>query len=129
MLSLLGIVIVFEHLVEHEVKQLLVRNEKLDQLLPLDLRELFNLLRRSRLDDPQVGLKQVCAFVLRAAAIEAALACVHLAKLISGGVLLLLELHLDQLLAEALAMSVDALNENVGQLIDLVRFEIDLVGG
>ena len=129
MLSLLGIVVVLEHLVEHEVKQLLVRNEKLDQLLPLDLRELFNLLRRSRLYDPQVGLKQVCAFVLRAAAIEAALTCVHLAELISGGVLLLLELHLDKLLAEALAMSVDALYENVGQLIDLVRFEIDLVGG
>ena len=114
MLSLLGIVVVFEHLVEHEVKQLLVRDEKLDKLLSLDLRKLFNLLGSSCLDNSQISLQKICSLVLCAATIEATLASIHLAVIISTVDLLLLKLHLDELLTETLAMGMDALDENVG---------------
>ena len=57
LLSLLWVIVILEHLVEHEVQQLLVRYEKLNEFLSFDLRELFNLLWRSRFDNPQVGLQ------------------------------------------------------------------------
>ena len=65
MLSLLRIIIVLKHLVEHEVEQLLVRYEKLNKLLALYLREFLNFFGGAGLHDPEVGLEEVRLSSLR----------------------------------------------------------------
>ena len=56
LLPLLRVVVVFEHLVEHEVEQLLVRDEQLNKFLAFDLRKLFDFFGRACLDDTEVRL-------------------------------------------------------------------------
>jgi len=38
------------------------------------------------------------------------------------------ETHFDELLSEGLAMGVDAVNEDVTQLIDFIGFQVDFIG-
>lgn len=51
-----------EHLIEHEVQQVLIRTKQFHELLTLDLRELFDFLRRSGLNNPQVSVQELLLF-------------------------------------------------------------------
>ena len=59
LLTFFWIVVVLEHFVEHEVQQLLIRYEKLNEFLTFDLRELFYFLGSTSLHDSKVGLEEV----------------------------------------------------------------------
>jgi len=82
--------------------------------LSLNLGELLDFLGSTSLNDAQVGLQKIGALVLLIAPIEITPTLIHLRQVIIGIVsLMLLELHLDELLAQGLAVGVNAVNKHV----------------
>ena len=82
--------------------------------MSLNLGELLDFLVSTSLNDAQVGLQKIGALVLLIAPIEITPTLIHLRQVIIGIVLLmLLELHLDELLAQGLAVGVNAVNKHV----------------
>jgi len=57
--TLFRVVIVSEHLVEHEVEKVCVRHQQLNQFLTFNLRETFDLFRSASLDYSEISLEQI----------------------------------------------------------------------
>ena len=137
MLSFFGVVVVPEHLVEHEVQEVGISAQQLDQLLPLDLGEPFNFFGRSGLHNPQVGLEQVRLdeLILWAGELVAeagngeplrprvvVLRLVGEVFLLDGG-----GANLEQLLAQRLPLFMDTVDEEVAEFFHLVGPRDDVV--
>ena len=113
LLTLFRIVVVLEHLIEHKVEKFLICNEKLNEFLTFNLRELFDFLRRTCFDDTEVGLEKVrLACLVLTNAVESRSRLVELLHLIVT-LWLLLKLHLDELLSQSLSVGMDAVDKDV----------------
>lgn len=101
LLLLLWLAHVAEHLVVHEAEQLLVRGEQLHELLPFDLAEPFYFTGMARLYNLEVRLEQASlVFAVRR----------------QQALLRFTEPNLDQLLSQTLALGVNAIEKQVGEL-------------
>lgn len=123
MFTLLRVIIILKHLVEHEVEKFLICDEKLYKFLTFNLRKFFDFLWRPSLYNPEIRLKEVWLSLISeetcSRVVELRIA-IHLFQSI-------FEFHLDELLPKSLPMRMNAVDEDIAQLINFVRFEIDIV--